>query len=328
MTTARFSGQVRLRTTRGRTWRTITPPRLMGVALGAARHGMAVFPLWPRSKTPSLHGRGHCDGTGVCAEGHLGWEQRATTDPDLIRHWWSESPSSNVGVACGPSRLYVLDLDTAHGEEAPTAWEGARHGRDVLARLADQAGQPYPATFTVRTPSGGQHLYFRVPSDSPLRNTSGRAGWRIDSRGHGGLVVAPGSVRHNGHYVVTHLGPIEPLPPWVSELFVPPPRPEPEPEPLGHTHPPSDARRRRYLETVAAGVAHAPPHTAHDALVRAAYSLGRLVAGGVLTDNEARTSLHIAAHHRRIPATEADAAINDGLHAGSRYPRQLEDRAA
>ncbi|SDD56091.1 bifunctional DNA primase/polymerase [Actinokineospora iranica] len=326
MTTARLSGQVRLRAARARTWRRTAPPRLMGHALAAARRGMAVFPLWPRSKTPSLHGRRDCDGTGVCSAGHLGWEQRATTDPDLIRHWWSESPSSNIGVACGPSRIYVLDLDTAHGEQAPEPWTGARHGRDVLAQLAEQAGQPTPATFTVRTPTGGLHLYFRVPADSPLRNTTGRVGWRIDSRGQGGLVVAPGSLRRNGSYTVAHRGPIEPLPAWVADKVAPPLRPEPEPEPLAPTTPLSDIRRRRYLETVCAGVAHAPPRTAHDALVRAAYTLGRLVAGGEFTDDDARASLHIAAHHRRIPAHEADAAVTDGMTAGSRYPRQLEDR--
>ncbi|WP_370973907.1 bifunctional DNA primase/polymerase [Amycolatopsis sp. cg9] len=329
MTAPRPAGAVRRRTTRGRTWRRRPAPRLMGVALAAARQGLYVFPLWPRSKTPCLHGKRRCQGTGVCADGHLGWEQRATTDPDLIRYWWGASPTCNVGIACGPSNLYVLDLDPDHGEDPPPEWAGARHGRDVLARLAEQAGQPYPGdTFTGRSPSPSLHLYFRVGQDSTLRNTAGRAGWRIDSRGRGGFIVAPGSVRRDGVYTVARHAPIAPLPGWLVPLFTPPPRPLPEPVEFGDVRPLSDTRRQRYLDKVADTVAHAAPHTAHDTLVRAAYTLGRLVGGGEFTDDEARAALHIAAQQRRIPTGEADDAISDGLEAGALYPRRLADRAA
>ncbi|MFI6029472.1 hypothetical protein [Amycolatopsis magusensis] len=61
------------------------------------------------------------------------------------------------------------------------------------------------------------------------------------------------------------------------------------------------ARRQRDLDKVADTVAHAAPHTAHETLVRAAWGLGRLVAGGEFTDDEARATLHIAAQQRRIP---------------------------
>ncbi|MGW4527826.1 bifunctional DNA primase/polymerase [Amycolatopsis sp. NPDC004378] len=329
MTAPRPAGPVRRRTSRGRTWRRRPAPRLMGVALSAARQGLHVFPLWPRSKTPCLHGKRRCPGTGVCAEGHLGWEQRATLDPDLIRYWWGASPTCNVGIACGPSNLYVLDLDPAHGDDPPPEWAGARHGRDVLARLAEQAAQPYPAdTYTVRSPSPSEHLYFRVGEDSMLRNTAGKAGWRIDSRGAGGFIVAPGSMRRDGVYTVVRRAPIAPLPGWLIPLFTPPPRPEPEPIVFGDVRPLSDARRQRYLDKVADTVAHAAPHTAHDTLVRAAWGLGRLVAGGSFSDDEARAALHIAAQQRRIPTGEADDAISDGLDAGALYPRRLSDRAA
>ncbi|RAS59507.1 bifunctional DNA primase/polymerase-like protein [Lentzea atacamensis] len=301
----------------------------MGVALAAALAGLHVFPLWPRSKTPCLHGKRRCQGTGVCAQGHLGWEQRATTDPDLIRYWWSASPTSNVGIACGPSNLYVLDLDDAHGEQAPPEWAGARHGSDVLARLAELAGQPYPDdTYTVVSPSPSTHLYFAVDEDCPLRNTAGRAGWRIDSRGAGGFVVAAGSMRRDGLYTVARRAPIAPLPQWVVPLFTPPSRPEPELIVFGDVRPLADARRQAYLDTVAGKVANALPGTAHNTLVSAAYTLGRLVGGGEFTDDEARSALHIAAQQRRVPALEADAAISDGLEAGRRSPRRLEDRAA
>lgn len=113
-----------------------SPPRLMRVALETAAAGHYVFPLWPRSKKPSIKN----------------WEQEATRDETAIRERWASLPW-NVGIACGPSRLLVIDLDDAHGHEPPEEWAGARHGRDVLARLADAAREPYPAhTYTVQTP--------------------------------------------------------------------------------------------------------------------------------------------------------------------------------
>ena len=316
---------IRRRSTRAAPGRHRAGPRLLGVALATARQGHHVFPLWPRSKTPRLHGKNRCTGTGICADGHLGWEQRATCDPEQIRRWWTASPSCNVAIACGPSRLYVIDLDPAHGEESPPQWAGARHGRDVLARLAEQAGQPYPGdTYTVRTPSPSYHHYYRVDADSELRNTVDRAGWRIDSRGRGGFIVAAGSLRPDGAYTVAHRAPIVPLPQWLALLFTPPARPEiVSPDTF---RPVSDTRRQRYLDTITSAVATAAPRTAHDTLVRAAYTLGRLVSGGDYTDDEARCALHLAAHDRHIPAYEAGEAITAGLAAGAQHARRLSDR--
>jgi hypothetical protein len=139
-----------------------------------------VLPLWPNTKVPAHHGRDDCAGTGPCEHGHAGWEQRATADPQQLRVWWHARPDLNVGIATGPSGLHVLDLDRAGGESAPERWQDARHGRDVLAMLAAEAGQPYPGdTFSVRTPRGGCHLYFRAPQVPRLRNTVGLVGWRI-----------------------------------------------------------------------------------------------------------------------------------------------------
>jgi hypothetical protein len=287
---------------------------------------MHVFPLWPHSKVPCLHGLHCCEGTDVCADGHRGWEQRATIDPYLIRRWWGAIPTGNVGIACGPSNLYVVDLDAGHGEDPPSEWTGARHGRDVLAGLAERAGQPYPAsTYTVRTPGPGTHLYYSVGEDSALRNTVARAGWRIDSRGRGGFIVAAGSVRRGGAYTVAHRAPIAPLPQWMVPLFTSS-WPQPEPTTFGDVRPLSDARRQRYLDTVATTVATAAPKTAHNTLVSAAYTLGRLVGGGEFTDDEARAALHIAAQQRRIPMREADDAITSGLVKGSMNRRTLPDR--
>jgi hypothetical protein len=141
-----------------------------------------VFPCVPGSKRPALR---------------QDWEHRATTDTDRIARCWSTG-LYNIGVACGPSGLVVLDLDTAKpGEQLPPGWDspGICDGADSLAVLAERHGQPIPfGTFTVQTPSGGMHLYFTAPPGGRLRNTAGRLGWLIDTRAAGGYVLGPGSL--------------------------------------------------------------------------------------------------------------------------------------
>jgi hypothetical protein len=284
----------------------------MRVALNTVRDGHHVIPLWPRSKIPK----------------DKGWESAATRDPERIRDIWRSLPY-NVGIACRPSSLYVLDLDDAHGHEPPPEWAGAKHGRDVLARLADAAGQPYPAhTFTVRTPSGGLHLYFRAPAEPELRNTIGRLGWRVDTRGAGGYIVAAGSVSTTGIYKPMNRAPITALPPWLIPLLLPP---EP-PKPLRST-----SRRPRhpdaYLDAVVNGEADkvrtAPPGQRHHTLLRAAGRLGRWVGGGELDEHETRAVLHAAAaEHDGVEGwtvREAETTINDGLTWGRARPRSLAD---
>ena len=99
----------------------MTPtPDLTTHALTAAERGWHVFPLRPHDKRPALHGEHDCPRTGLCAEQHLGWEPRATTDPKRIRACWAAGPF-NVAVACGPSRLVVVDLDAPKdADDTPT----------------------------------------------------------------------------------------------------------------------------------------------------------------------------------------------------------------
>ena len=98
------------------------PGCTLDAALAAAERGWHVFPLKPGAKTPALHGYDRCPRTEACTEKHLGWEQRATTEPDRIRSAWSVKPY-NVGIACGPSGLVVIDLDAVKpGDQIPARW--------------------------------------------------------------------------------------------------------------------------------------------------------------------------------------------------------------
>lgn len=289
--------------------------RLTNAALAAAQTGHFVFPLWPRSKIPAISG----------------WETAATRDPDTIRECWSKVPY-NIGIACRPSELYVIDLDAGHGHAPPPDWAGARHGEDVLERLATAAGASYPIrTHTVGSPTRGKHLYLRAPKEPPLRNTIAKLGWRVDTRGVGGYIVAAGSIRREGTYVVLDDAPIAPMPPWLLTLLTPSPRPEPTTfVPRQHPHTVGDlAQIDAYVARVADNVATAPVGQRHDTLNGSAYSFGRLLGAGELAESDARAVLHnAAAAHIGVEgwtAAHAEKVITDALAAGEKRPRSLAD---
>src|SRR5689334_5716933 len=116
---------------------------LLQAALAAAARGWKVFPLRVGDKRPAIRD----------------WGSRASSDPARIRNSWGGGWRWNVGLACGPSNLVVIDLDTPdHGSVRPAEWDrpGIRDGRDVLAALAAEHGQPTPLeTLAVQTGSGG-----------------------------------------------------------------------------------------------------------------------------------------------------------------------------
>jgi hypothetical protein len=303
---------------------------LLAAALNAATRGWHVFPLQPGTKVPALHGYENCPGTDPCRDGHVGWEQRATTDPARIRAAWSQRPF-NIGLATGPSGLVVVDLDTAKpGQVPPAGWDmpGVRDGQDVLAVLADRHGHPAPDdTFTVATPSGGLHLYFLVPEGERLRNTQGTLGWKVDTRAHGGYVVAAGSIVDGRPY--ERLSDQDPalLPGWLLAKLRPAPLPSPPDRPV-HI---ASGQRSRYLDAAVrmecARVEGAPDDQRNATLFVAATALGQFVAGGALSAEEHERVLFTAAgRHIAVGAyseSQARRTIASGLRHGATRPRQV-----
>ena len=108
---------------------------LLHAALLAVNAGYFVFPVRPGGKEPALDKE---------------WEGQATRDRVTVRRWWRRTPHNPL---TGPSGV-VVDLDDGHGATAPEPFAGARHGHEVLTRLAARAGAEVPTdTFTVLTPS-------------------------------------------------------------------------------------------------------------------------------------------------------------------------------
>ena len=93
----------------------------------------------------------------------------ATRDLNQIRAWWIQWPDANVAVRTGEH----LDLGSFQA---------------VQARLGE-----LPPTRTVRTPSGGLHLWFQVPPKIDFRGSVGALAPGIDIRANGSYVVTPPS---------------------------------------------------------------------------------------------------------------------------------------
>lgn len=163
-------------------------------ALAWASKGFAVFPCSPNSKKPT----GGSDGF-----------KSATTDPEQITRWWTENPQFNIGCAPDASgQLCVVDVDPPLGE-------------NTLASLELEHGM-LPATFEVRTPRGGRHIWFR----GQLPSTVQRLGPKLDTRGIGGYVLLPPSTTEDGSYANRMYGVgevrgndfIAVLPSWITEV--------------------------------------------------------------------------------------------------------------
>ncbi|MFV5995168.1 bifunctional DNA primase/polymerase [Streptomyces sp. NPDC056231] len=304
-------------------------PALLSAALDAAAHGWHVFPLVPGDKPPAIRN----------------WAERATTDPERITRCWSHTPY-NIGIATGPSQLVVVDLDTPKGPDdlPPAGWSrpGISNGLAVLLTLwerhdAEGLGnlvmcEPFdgycemaPATHIVKTPSGGMHLYYAAPDGAELRNTAGKLGWKIDTRAHGGYVVAAGSAIAGkpAPYTTVHEATVKPLPGWIVEQLRPAPLPPQQPITVALA---SD-RRGKWLRAAVDGelerVARAKEGGRNKALYIASVALGQLVAGGELGTGEVTEWLTAAARQAGQGEREARRTIESGLRAGANRPRQV-----
>ena len=144
----------------------------------------------------------------------------ATSDPAIVREWFTKYPDANIGIKC--DNVLVLDLDVADGIDGTI---------DVI-RLQRELGD-LPAEPRVETPSGGYHLYFRRPEGVRIKGNT-KVSYRgrqtgIDIRVGSQYVVAPGSTINELTYNGV-LPPVSELPElpqrWIDDFL---PKHEPEP---------------------------------------------------------------------------------------------------
>lgn len=84
----------------------------------------------------------------------------------------------------------------------------------------------------------------------------------------------------------------------------------------------STAYGRAALEGELEELGRAPVGTRNQTLNRCAFRLGRLVAGGELSETEVAGTLRVRAISRGLSAREIERTIASGLAAGQRHPRR------
>lgn len=143
-------------------------------ALAFANNNVKVFPLSYNSKSEQILSS---------------WKNEATTDVNQIRKWF-ENTNCNLAIRTG-NGLAVIDVDVKNSEEGKKL---------ILEKLKE-----FPNTFTVQTPSGGYHFYYRVDR---LVKCRVRVYEEIDIRGENGYVVGPGSCINGKFYEIKNNVPI------------------------------------------------------------------------------------------------------------------------
>jgi len=286
--------------------------QILTAALNYVRSGLAVFPARPDKKC-SYKSTEYSDGRK--------WE--ATADPAEIRRDFTRWPNARIGIPTGAiNRIVVIEIDTPAG-----------HGVDGAASLAQLEAKhgPLPQTRMACSPSDSIHRCFRHPGNGiKIKNTASVIGAGIDVRGDGGMVIAPPSVNLDGRrYHWINKLPIAAMPAWLIELTKEKPRTISE-RALAAI---SNTQRRcvfdapsKYgaaaLNNELTNIGRADVGTRNYVLNRAAFSLGQLVAIGMLDAAEVAQRLFDAAIAWGNPNKDRDV-IRHGMQAGMRHPREV-----
>ncbi len=226
--------------------------------------------------------------------------------PDELAGWRKLYRYAGVGVPTGiATGIVIIDADN-----------------DDAINYLESCG--IPKTWRVRTRRGCHH-YFAHPA-FVVTNSAGRIGDRIDVRGRGGFVVAPGSLGKDGFIYdwEPNSSPddlaLASLPAWLSDLLRPKPQPERlsvEPRPFIGT---MTAYARKALEGELDRLSNAANGTRNNTAAKVAFNLGNLVAGGELDDDAVRAALYQIADGWPN-ATKTRGTIDRALDAGKAHPR-------
>jgi putative DNA primase/helicase len=260
-------------------------------AIKALRRGWALTPL--RGKVPILRG----------------WQVSPCPSEAQVATW---ARLGNVGVRTGnASGLVVVDVDLAKG--------------------ADVAALNLPATVTSITGNDGLHCYFRH-SGGTVPNSVGKLAPHVDIRGDAGQAVFVGSIHPVTGRMYRWAAGLAPgevglavFPQHLLRALLPSPR--------RHFEDFGDSGERIWIEKRTPASAQielrrqvraiqiAPGGTRNDTLNLAAFRLGRLVALGLLREQEVSLRLEWAAEACGLPPKEALSTIRSGLTAGQRELR-------
>lgn len=279
-------------------------------------HSISCIPLRPRSKVPSI-------------QRWKEYQKRLPTTDDIRALFGQHDGNLAIVLGAVSGNLVCVDLD----------------GPDALTRFDEKFKELRAGTLTVRT-GNGLHLYFYVQDMPGNEKWSWGDHAEIAIRGTGQYVVAPPSEHENGtRYEVIEgteikrLANLTALQWWLKNK-----RQKQEKQQQQKSHPAkaqqvatsaSDGRDRapkqankggtayglKALNAECTDVANAAPGGRNNRLNKAAFSLGRLVGGEELDEQQTRTELLRAAIACGLTEDEATATIDSAMSAGMAQPR-------
>jgi len=175
---------------------------VLDTALLLASKGFHVYPTSRNSKIPP--------------SGTHAWND-ATTDTATIKNWFTNNPY-NVAVGLKPSNLLLFDIDRGH--------KGGVDGVHNVNVLAKPYGGMTNDTLIERTPRGGLHYLFKVPSGFEFTKKENAFKEKFGTSGidllNDGMVTAP-SVIDGVEYTRLYgsFDDIKPAPRWVLNYLKP-----------------------------------------------------------------------------------------------------------
>ena len=241
-----------------------------------------------------------------------GYIDHATSDLEQLERWEHEWPGCCWKVIPQGSGVWGLDVDRA----------GTEHANDgilALKELVEQNG-PLPARPHGKSPSGGHLLVFKN-AGHPIKCQSGWPRPGIDPRaGRNAFTVAPSTMAKGPYRWV--LAPWEVSPPvapkWLLDMLAPPPEP-PRPS---VPHIPTSDKARAALSRALGLVMDAGEGGRNDTLNRQSYRVGRYVAAGLISENEAVEALYAAARQIGLPHLEIKATLQSAFRSAASRPME------
>ena len=164
------------------------------IALELTQHGWHVFPcheydVLANGNEKSIKRKSPYWNSTNLQNGHLD----ATSDQNIIMHWWQRWPNALVGIYCQKSGLFVIDIDKKNGKDGYVAFDKIMHEQEEIDFLDIGPQQ--------RTPSGGMHLFFKLPTPSfVIPNNASVLGPGLDIRCNGYVCTGTDYEWLDGHH--------------------------------------------------------------------------------------------------------------------------------
>lgn len=240
------------------------------------------------------------------------WPEKATTDTEQLTAWFKDHDELNYGIYMAGSGIVAIDIDVKDG------------GWNSWFRLDAACDAEFPRTIQVSTgrkvyqgkPDTGAHMYFRAGENLAYPANLSKAGFKSIDLRHNAYVLGPGSIHESGIRYDWESGHA----PWEIEV-------QDIPEiALGYLMPTKakpgrkasdvsigdeewkvnwsgladkDLKATPYAKTALRNAAKelstmAPGSGRNNALNAKAFSMGRLIGGGQISLEEAKSSLRSA----------------------------------